>query len=1181
MSEVLKKQIANFENLLEKSNKAIKSKNIKKIGKSVRNLKQQFAENDRQYDVKFLKKFKSVRSPDELLKAYIQIAKMMIRKNNNMIKKLETLLNRANNAIKSKNIINIGNTTRELKNYFTENNIEYNVNIFKNNNTLRTPDEILNSYVQIAKLIIRKTNRKKIDLETLLKQSTNAIKSKNIKSIGNIIRKLKRENGDVMINIFKNDKAIRSPDELLKAYTQIARNEIRRKKNLLKNKKKVLVSYSVDWEGGTSREAAEFAIYITSEEYNVDEFYYNYLEKVDGTFFESYEIQANELDIEKEIEKKIEDDLEKYIHKNLYIKNFSIRDIVQEDVKNIKDIRDVKMLNERVLYDWSVHIQNNTNMCCVETYLLNKFATRKPFNNPRSKYYMTLEKLREFTDEFGYSIHDVKNICDCFGIRMVAYDIDEEELESFEPEVIPKSIRDTTLSFVISDNHMYPMEGNKKLLFLKRKKQKTPSLKNTYLVKKDTKDYHFNKISKNEFNPRVVEIEQKEFEFISKSELLKKFDNNQNIKKVIFNGDIAGITIQEGDVLKRYLKKPTYDIKEEYEDLNIVYTSSLSPADLGVKLMPNLDHVIPEDMEKIMKTDSFRDVRFARENFELKPKKNAVAYDINLAYTQALKNDYIQLNSASNIEKTNKYDGPGYYYGFLEGIEKNHPLGYLWYPCCNKDQFKNLKDVSYFINGNLVVRPFDEFLETVKKIPERKDGEKLRKHTINHAIGCLARKNKTEYRIVRTHCWDQAIRLFHKGHKIKTINTVNGDLYICSKKYKTPLVKNQKLIYNQILFRSYDNLLKLSKYFKKVYSIKTDSIYGILKQTPPPKFAKKDANHSFTQLYNFEKEVPKMEFEIYQPQQTVEELYDWINNPLTDELLDITIQDRKNTYIRGWAGFAKTGLCRLIIEMCKEKNLRYVFLSTQNIAAHAVEGGQTLENLLSTHPSLENVDVFIFEEIGLYSETDLDKIYLIRKFYPNKLFICLGDFNQLPPPCGRSIGKNKTFLKLFSNVIELKTNYRNDLDYSLTYDVDDFEKNNNIEDFKMHIAYTNNTRRRINEKCMEKNKPPNAEKITIRDNNVDTFMYLYDDLPLRSISNMKSKKIYNGQIFKLSELTLDRKDIIKNFVPAYCLTLYGIQGMTIDEPYLIHDIPYIKSDYRRLYTAISRTTKKENIYFNV
>ena len=60
------------------------------------------------------------------------------------------------------------------------------------------------------------------------------------------------------------------------------------------------------------------------------------------------------------------------------------------------------------------------------------------------------------------------------------------------------------------------------------------------------------------------------------------------------------------------------------------------------------------------------------------------------------------------------------------------------------------------------------------------------------------------------------------------------------------------------------------------------------------------------------------------------------------------------------------------------------------------------------------------------------------------------------------------------------------------------------------------------------------------------------------------------------ELKIKIQDFQKYFLVAYATTTHSSQGMTINEPYTIHE--FDRMDQRLKYVALSRSTEHSNIY---
>ena len=102
-------------------------------------------------------------------------------------------------------------------------------------------------------------------------------------------------------------------------------------------------------------------------------------------------------------------------------------------------------------------------------------------------------------------------------------------------------------------------------------------------------------------------------------------------------------------------------------------------------------------------------------------------------------------------------------------------------------------------------------------------------------------------------------------------------------------------------------------------------------------------------------------------------------------------------------------------------------------------------------------------------------------------------------------------------------------------------------------------------------------------------------MPVISKINNEKKNIFNNQRFTIIKIdkekqliTLKYKDndntldiefnnFQKFFLPSYGMTCHCSQGMTIDEPYSIHE--FQKMDKKLRYVALSRSKKHE--YINI
>jgi len=227
---------------------------------------------------------------------------------------------------------------------------------------------------------------------------------------------------------------------------------------------------------------------------------------------------------------------------------------------------------------------------------------------------------------------------------------------------------------------------------------------------------------------------------------------------------------------------------------------------------------------------------------------------------------------------------------------------------------------------------------------------------------------------------------------------------------------------------------------------------------------------------------------------------------------------------------------------------------------------------------------------------------MLKRIKPDMKFIIAGDFNQLSPINDRISDnidyefdyKNSTALKEICdcNMIELTKCRRSD---DILFNMCKFENINKIdtsvfnsEFTQRHLAYTNKTRIRINDKCMNDLKgqyhgykpvlPRNIHDCNSQD------VTLYPKLPIICKKNDEDLELVNNEQFIIKKVN-DENILIKNeekeltisidkfqeyFYVAYCITIHKSQGQTYNFPYTIHE--FNRLDKRLKYTALTRAT---------
>ena len=147
-----------------------------------------------------------------------------------------------------------------------------------------------------------------------------------------------------------------------------------------------------------------------------------------------------------------------------------------------------------------------------------------------------------------------------------------------------------------------------------------------------------------------------------------------------------------------------------------------------------------------------------------------------------------------------------------------------------------------------------------------------------------------------------------------------------------------------------------------------------------------------------------------------------------------------------------------------------------------------------------------------------------------------------------------------------------------------------------NICYLNKTRKVINKECCErfikKYKPKIVKKVKFHYEQESEMYSICEKMPIIATKNLKDKNIYNTMEFIISWLkqinneyffTVNNEDFneqefAQSFIPSFCLTVYKYHGGEINTDYNIYDTN--KMDKNQLYTALSRTTKFEDIHLD-
>ena len=305
-------------------------------------------------------------------------------------------------------------------------------------------------------------------------------------------------------------------------------------------------------------------------------------------------------------------------------------------------------------------------------------------------------------------------------------------------------------------------------------------------------------------------------------------------------------------------------------------------------------------------------------------------------------------------------------------------------------------------------------------------------------------------------------------------------------------------------------------------------------------------------LYKLEDKTTRLQIErkpqykrecIYQHEilqwSTINDVEDNNFKPLVDQV----ISSDKSYFITGPAGTGKSELIRNIKTELNKTNKTYICLAPTNLAALNIDG-MTIHKFVIRIKKMEsiynlNCDYIFIDEISMVKEVFYKFFIMLKRIKPDIKFIIAGDFNQLPPIDDRIQEnikyafdyKNSVALKELcnNNKLELSNCRRSD---NVLFNMCKFENINKIdislfnsEFTERHLAYTNKSRIRINEKCMNKLKGEYHGYKPVLNRNIHDCnsqdVTLYPNLPIICKKNCEELELINNEQFTIKKLTTD------------------------------------------------------------
>jgi hypothetical protein len=362
------------------------------------------------------------------------------------------------------------------------------------------------------------------------------------------------------------------------------------------------------------------------------------------------------------------------------------------------------------------------------------------------------------------------------------------------------------------------------------------------------------------------------------------------------------------------------------------------------------------------------------------------------------------------------------------------------------------------------------------------------------------------------------------------------------------------------------------------------------------------------------KKIFKMAFKSHQTYFDIENIIYNINILQNEKFKD-------NISFQGHAGTGKTTK----IKGCKEYNIQPIHydISTTVTNVCALNMSDDTKKAKTTYSlfGLYDPDLWFKHMMRLKNRTLwLDEYSMVPKYHYNFIIlacikyncklIATGDINQIPPvkESANDISPNSVLNKLFNKIEVLKDDYRND---KKIIELREFVLNNNK--YKLWNEFKklncNEDWRKYNRHIVVHNEVKNYINTEILKYRGYTFKFNYDEennyksldvsngVYLNCRATKKNEHIYRNDIWIVKERfystddegyllynlrtkdeTFFQMDLMDMFTLGFATTVHSAQGLTIKEPFCIHQITkMIGWEKSIIYTAITRGTAFNNL----
>jgi hypothetical protein len=818
---------------------------------------------------------------------------------------------------------------------------------------------------------------------------------------------------------------------------------------------------------------------------------------------------------------------------------------------------------------------------------------QKIYGFPESKI---LKGLGVENDDDGIEPEQVLKFCKLYNISCVGVDGFGKPLVSF----IATQRHRKPLYFVSRDNHFYLMDTAKTKYYQKKRG-------NSFAKES-------NQTEKTElpiiFSDEIPDWNAKNHFIVSSYAVVKDWVSNyisttNNVPHIHVGATEADSIYVKGfhDENLRVSVNPQWKIVEEIQEqtkLKANVVSDISSA-LAQKHLPNLpksslNHFMFDMFKKYHPTQHYAQL-FKEEEYD-----NLQAWDVNKQYTAILRNSAYPWYIMNAFSMPEPFDGivkDGFYIIKTENI----------CPCKGDGLYSRAiidyltqNDIPFTITHQILPSStlpstyFQEFIDSVMtELPSKF------KYVINTFIGLL---NKNTQKQTSLKAFKNQADVFVDIWNNKT-NYMEIDVDAETKVYVSAHIKTKKLFKNnmpmncQILDLAAIQLAEGMKHLKQkgavIVKYKADSITF----SHPDKLK---IDLSVSALGGWKIEKVKLNENVSLPNIKKMDLVMPINKWLIEinegDMDLVEFLSKNSAMLNGPAGFGKSYLLNKVIE--KVGVDKCLACSFTNMEANNIDGS-TFHKLFKikitdTEGSYDAERIFEDKEILIVDEISMIPEWLYSKIEAAKLLglrvICAGDFSQLTPVSASSSAENSLLLKMLcENKVNL-TQYKRGSSELLSALTSVRERKSvpflKGEHGQLHFVFTQYMRDKINKKYMG-NKG--------WETGVESVPRVYNGLPLRCCVSKEDGSMLNGERFvvkcdnlkddfEIHSLTRENvqvieKDDLKDFLPAYAITVHASQGLTISEPYTIwiqEQTQFSEDDvWRLIYTATSRAKSFDQI----